>query len=250
MPEPIHIISLGAGVQSSAMALMAARGEITPMPTCAIFADTQDEPIAVYDWLRKLEKVLPFPVLRVTFGKLSEGILNDWGFSQIPAWMAGKNGHPTLGRRQCTKYYKILPIRREIRKRFPKTKVIVWQGISTDEAHRMKPSGLQWLQHRWPLIELRKNRHECQRYNLRVMGLDAPKSACVYCPYRSNMQWRASRSSLHDRTIIDRVQIVLNPRGEYLTKELKPLDECELAGNISDSQQELFGNECEGMCGV
>lgn len=44
MNEPIHIISLGAGVQSSTMALMAAAGEITPMPKCAIFADTQDEP--------------------------------------------------------------------------------------------------------------------------------------------------------------------------------------------------------------
>ena len=46
MPEiisPIHIISLGAGVQSSTMALMAACGEITPMPQCAIFADTQAE---------------------------------------------------------------------------------------------------------------------------------------------------------------------------------------------------------------
>jgi hypothetical protein len=36
MSEPIHIISLGAGVQSSAMALMAARGEITPMPKAAV----------------------------------------------------------------------------------------------------------------------------------------------------------------------------------------------------------------------
>ena len=44
MNEPIHIITLGAGVQSSTMALMAAHGEITPMPKCAIFADTQDEP--------------------------------------------------------------------------------------------------------------------------------------------------------------------------------------------------------------
>jgi len=54
--EPLHIISLGAGVQSSTMALMAAAGEITPMPTAAIFADTQDEPASVYRWLDWLEK--------------------------------------------------------------------------------------------------------------------------------------------------------------------------------------------------
>jgi hypothetical protein len=40
----LHVISLGAGVQSTTMALMAAHGEITPMPDCAIFADTGAEP--------------------------------------------------------------------------------------------------------------------------------------------------------------------------------------------------------------
>ena len=65
-----HFISLGAGVQSSAMAFMAAHGEITPMPEAAIFADTQAEPQSVYDWLDWLEKQLPFPVYRVTKGDL------------------------------------------------------------------------------------------------------------------------------------------------------------------------------------
>ena len=36
--EPIHIISLGAGVQSSTMALMFAKGELSPMPDGAILA--------------------------------------------------------------------------------------------------------------------------------------------------------------------------------------------------------------------
>lgn len=49
--NPLHIISLGAGVQSSTLALMAAHGEITPLPSAAIFADTQAEPADVYKWL-------------------------------------------------------------------------------------------------------------------------------------------------------------------------------------------------------
>lgn len=49
--DPVHILSLGAGVQSSTLALMAAAGEITPMPQAAIFADTQAEPASVYKWL-------------------------------------------------------------------------------------------------------------------------------------------------------------------------------------------------------
>lgn len=70
--KPLHVISLGAGVQSSAMALMAARGEITPMPVAAIFADTQAEPQGVYTWLDWLEKQLPFPIYRVSKGNLAK----------------------------------------------------------------------------------------------------------------------------------------------------------------------------------
>jgi len=46
----LRILSLGAGVQSSTLALMIAKGEI-PMVDCAIFADTMGEPKAVYEWL-------------------------------------------------------------------------------------------------------------------------------------------------------------------------------------------------------
>ena len=70
-----HVLSLGAGVQSSTMALMAAHGEITPMPDCAIFADTQAEPQSVYDYLDWLEGELPFPVYRVSYGNLTKDCL-------------------------------------------------------------------------------------------------------------------------------------------------------------------------------
>jgi hypothetical protein len=53
------VLNLGAGVQSSCLALMAARGEVTPMPDFAVFADTQAEPTNVYKWLDWLETQLP-----------------------------------------------------------------------------------------------------------------------------------------------------------------------------------------------
>ena len=63
-PIRLRAISLGAGVQSTTMALLAAHGEIGPMPDCAIFADTGWEPKAVYEHLEWLMSgnVLPFPV--------------------------------------------------------------------------------------------------------------------------------------------------------------------------------------------
>lgn len=61
----LRVISLGVGWQSTVMALMAARGDIGPMPDCAIFADTGDEKRATYRYLDWLEGQLPFPVRRV-----------------------------------------------------------------------------------------------------------------------------------------------------------------------------------------
>ena len=69
-----HIISLGAGVQSSTMALMAAKGEITPMPDSAVFADTMGEPDSVYKWLNWLQTKLPFPIHKVSYGNLSHNM--------------------------------------------------------------------------------------------------------------------------------------------------------------------------------
>ena len=45
--QPTHsltVISLGGGVQSSVMALMASQGAFDAIPDCTIFADTHWEP--------------------------------------------------------------------------------------------------------------------------------------------------------------------------------------------------------------
>ena len=65
----LTIISLGAGVQSSTMAIMAAKGDL-PMPQGSIFSDTQNEPRRVYDYLKYLKSILPYPVHIVTKGHI------------------------------------------------------------------------------------------------------------------------------------------------------------------------------------
>src|SRR5208283_3291258 len=119
-----HYISLGAGVQSSTMALMAAHGEITPMPEGAIFADTQAEPRAVYEWLDWLETKLPFPVHRVTAGNLREAALTQhtskkgivYPLKSLPYHTSGPNGNRGMVRqRTCTRDYKIRPISKALR---------------------------------------------------------------------------------------------------------------------------------------
>lgn len=120
----IHTISLGAGVQSSTLALMAASGEVEPMPDAAIFADTQAEPQSVYTWLDWLEQQLPFPVHRVTVGNLEEYALkmkvtkDGRRFSTTAVPVFTKNEDGTIGRithRTCTRDFKIVPLIRKCR---------------------------------------------------------------------------------------------------------------------------------------
>jgi hypothetical protein len=76
-PIRLRALSLGAGVQSTTLALLAAHGEIGPMPDCAIFADTGWEPAAVYrhlEWLTS-GNVLPFPVHIVSAGNIREQLV-------------------------------------------------------------------------------------------------------------------------------------------------------------------------------
>lgn len=77
-PIRLRALSLGAGVQSTTMALMAAHGEVGPMPDCAIFADTGWEPKAVYEHLEWLmsPNVLPFPVHIVSGGNIRDNLMD------------------------------------------------------------------------------------------------------------------------------------------------------------------------------
>lgn len=270
MSEPkIRCLSLGAGVQSTTLALMAARGEISPMPDCAIFADTQWEPAAVYAHLDRLEAALPFPVYRVTAGSLRSDLesgRNSTGqrFSAVPWWVRGGDGREVGGRRQCTKEYKLVPIARKIREllgaakgeRVPAGSAEVWIGISTDEAMRMKPSRERWKANRWPLIEAGMSRYDCRLWMERH-GWTAPRSACIGCPYRGNAEWRA----LLPDEFADAVRVDVMIRGgargpgrseQYAHRSLVPLGEADLRSDTEKGQGTLgaWGNECEGMCGV
>lgn len=272
MSEPIHIISLGAGVQSSTMALMAAKGEITPMPEGAIFADTQAEPRSVYSWLDILEPLLPFPVHRVTAGNIEEDFLRLLGGAaaksrcgQPPFYVKQPNSDDKGGAlwRQCTKEYKLEPIAKKLQEIRGKRSVVQWIGVSLDEAHRMKDSRVGYSKNRYPLIELRLTRHDCLQWMRRNGYPEPPKSACRICPFLNNNRWRKLRDSepeefakaiAFDRSIRadrkDRINGVKITGELFLHRSCVPLELVDLSNESERGQQELFGNECEGMCGV
>lgn len=261
-----HIISLGAGVQSSTMALMAAAGVIVPMPECAIFADTQAEPASVYEHLKWLESVLPFPVHRVTAGNLKEQIIAATrGARRMDARPPFFTAGGGMLRRQCTQDYKLIPITRQVRAllglkrgaRGPREPVVCqWIGISFDEATRMKPSRLTYVEHRWPLVEMQFTRAECLAYLAERAFPTPPKSACTFCPYHDNALWRdmkandpASRAIRHG--VGKRKDGRPSSSAEwFLHASRQPLEDVDFRTAEDAGQTVLFQEECEGMCGV
>ena len=67
--QSLTVISLGGGVQSSVMALMASGGAFGQLPDCAIFADTHWEPPSLYTHLDWLTERLGFPLYVVDNGR-------------------------------------------------------------------------------------------------------------------------------------------------------------------------------------
>jgi len=268
----IRVLSLGAGVQSSVMALKAARGELGPMVDCAIFADTGWEPEAVYHHLDWLEKQLPFPVYRVQEGNLKEDLnteLNTTGhrFASIPFFLINKDGSNGMARRQCTSEYKLKPIRRKVREllglkprqRTPKGVMVeMWIGISTDEIIRIKPNSDSWATNRWPLIEESISRRDCLRwFEDHYPGRSLAKSACVGCPFHNNREWRqikeANPEEFEEACKIDdqlRIQKGRFHGKRFLHADRIPLRNVDLRTAEDRGQLNMFNNECEGMCGV
>lgn len=92
-PPTVRVLSLGAGVQSTAVALLAAAGRIDPLDA-AIFSDTGWEPASVYRQLDRLEaEVLEpagIPLYRVSNGNIREDALNpEHRFASMPLFVVG-----------------------------------------------------------------------------------------------------------------------------------------------------------------
>jgi hypothetical protein len=264
----LSILSLGAGVQSSTLALMAARGEVMPMPIAAIFADTKAESQTVYKWLDWLEVRLPFPVYRVRQGEgLKANIvrpLKQGRFTALPAFTESPAGCGQL-KRQCTSEFKVKPIMRQMRRlvgiyhrRTPQEPIIaLWLGISRDESYRMRDNREPYIKNRWPLVELGMRRSDCLAWMEAHGYPKPPRSSCVFCPYHSDEEWRHLRDSDPEGWLaaVAADELVRGGvRGTrerlYLHRSLHPLAAVDLRTEQEHGQLELWDNECEGVCGL
>lgn len=258
----MKILSFGGGVQSVTIAYMCINGDLLK-PDYAIFADPQWESKATYEYINSMKPIMEqagIPLIVRSKGNIREDALSGRRFASLPVFteMGGKIG---MLRRQCTNEYKIQVVWKTIRELLGVPKhgrvkgvVDMWLGISRDEAIRMKPSRVKWIRNVYPLIDKDMSRQGCKIYLKKHKIPEPPKSACIGCPFHDNNFWLMMKQKnikeFRDACDFDE-QIRLNSKkgidGKiYLHRSCKPLKDVKL----SDDNMELWGEECEGHCGL
>jgi hypothetical protein len=257
----LRVLSLGAGRQSTALAILAASGELDRLDA-AIFADTGWEPVAVYEHLNRLErdvlKAAGIPLYRVSVGNIRDDALDPARrFASMPLFVRNPDGSEGMVRRQCTSEYKLKPIMRKIREllgaparedgvpgRVPAGRwAEQWIGFSVDESSRaLDAKHTRYAVPRYPLLERGLSASDCVALCAAAGFGQVGKSACIGCPYHGNAQWRRMRdtdpASWADAVEFDRAirkgSARANARGQelrgenYLHRSRVPLDEARI----------------------
>lgn len=185
--ETVKVISLGWGVQSFTLTAMSALGELEPVDF-AIHADTTWERSATYAFAEIWTTWLKVHGVEVvTVLAKDTGYINRYGGVMLPAYTNGKGGRFP---RECTSDWKIATTRRYLQSVRRNQPVEQWIGISKDEWWRAKDPDVQYITHRFPLLELDMTRADCIAW-LERHGLDVPnKSSCTFCPFHKTEAWQ------------------------------------------------------------
>ena len=264
------VMSLGAGIQSTAMLLMEIEG-LLPKSEGAIFADTKWEPAQVYTHLKKLQayaKKNDYDIHVISKVDLREKTVQnvlEVGFMTIPFFVLDLENPEKKGMRHriCTREAKIDPINSKVRellgykpKQRVKHQVEMRLGITTDEASRMATNRVTWITNAYPLIDLGYSRQDCEKY-LIDKGWDVPRSARVICPYKSNQEWLQLKQDCPEnfREAVEIDEFIRNHNSGrykiYLHSSCVPLKDIDFEANAEeDDGLNFFNAECQGICGV
>jgi hypothetical protein len=262
----MYAISYGAGVQSTALLVLAAEGIIphrlalfanvgadSENPQTLDYLETHAKPYAARHGidLAELHKMTRDGASVTLYGRL----LTSERSIDIPMRMA--NGAP--GNRNCTETFKINVIKAELKRRgaSKNAPAELAMGISLDEYQRMRSgSGVPFYTLAYPLIERRMDRAACMALIERAGLPVPPKSSCTFCPFQRIAQWKRLMKEQPDRfaQAVD-LEARMNDRRDtlgkdhvYLTSAGKPLAEAV----TDDGQLSMFddGGSCDiaGYC--
>ena len=176
-PQNKYILSLGAGQQSSAMAIMIANKDPRLEEYWGIdcvFADTGGEHPKTYVFLKELEPYLKKRGMKIIHVQNKKETLYD-NFIRYKSV-------PMMLYRYCTVHWKIKPIEKVLDK-----DIIYLIGYTIEEKKRAKKLVGNRIT---PLIDIGYTRNDCIK-EIRKVGLKVPpKSGCYFCSFQKKKEWQ------------------------------------------------------------
>ena len=207
----MKILSCGAGMQSTALALMSCEkkkyGEEiypeVPIYDAILFCDLGEEPRWVYDQVYFIQCAcedvgIPFYVLE---SNLHSHYVENFGKARvvsIPFWTIDESGKKGKMMRNCTLDYKINVMQKFVRsnllgyKKGQRTKQEDMKahemhlGFSKEEEKRCKENPHKMFVNKFPLCDMNLERKDNYAYIKDVWGLETKASACTFCPFHRN----------------------------------------------------------------
>ena len=256
MVDELRIVSFGGGVQSTALLVLASRGQIdfqtfvfanvgddSENPATLVYVRDVAMPfarqhgIAIYELHRwRKDGTIETLLMRLYRSKRS---------MTIPVRMSGSFG---FMRRNCTHDFKILRIEKWCKKHGATAAhpAITAIGISLDEAHRANSNHESLFQTKvYPLLDLRLTRDDCAAI-IGDAGLPVPpKSSCWFCPYHTNGAWQAMREQQPEQfrraveleAMLSQRLMLLQGQEAYFHNRKKPLMEATTPGSSAEDAQ-------------
>ncbi len=223
----MKILSFGAGMQSTALALMSCEnaialkeGWVVPYPQvpvydAVIFCDLGLEPPWVKtqaDFVRtECEKVGIF--YKQLDAPLYDDLVENFGKRRvvsIPWWTLHENGKKSKMPRNCTLDYKVDIISKYVRwellgyKKYQRLREEdlkaheMHMGFSYEERRRCSESPNPMFVNKFPLVEMKLERSDNYAYILEEWGLDTKASACALCPFHRNYFYKHLKENEQD----------------------------------------------------
>lgn len=207
----MKVLSFGAGMQSTALALMSCENAVAteppfplvPVYDIVVFCDLGLEPPWVQHQMEFTRRACEKAGIR--FKALDAPLYTDFmeNFGErrtisIPWWTLREDGHKSKMPRNCTIDYKI-----ELISRFIRWDVLGYQkgqrlrpedikahemhmGFSAEEVNRCKENPNKLFVNRFPLVDMGLTRADNYAYIKDVWGLETKASACAFCPFHRN----------------------------------------------------------------
>lgn len=207
----MKILSFGAGMQSTALALMSCENAIqktnpyplVPVYDAVIFCDLGLEPPWVMEQLEFTRRACESAGIffKVLDTPLYQDFMKNFGECRtvsIPWWTLKDDGHKSKMPRNCTIDYKVNEITKYVRwellgykkgQRLKPEDVKAHEmhmGFSVEESRRCHENPHRLFVNKFPLVDMGMARVDSYKYILEVWGLDTKASACAFCPFHQN----------------------------------------------------------------